>query len=533
MATFTSYNEPPVVPAEQPLDLSAIQAKIEEAFKAGNFRELARLNALVREIANRLTTETRSNERFRRIQVNPEAASEEDRTYAGNLIKNLGAARQMVELTQRAADVPETEAPGPSVGEEVAGVGAALAAGEVGSRALTKQTAKPLQAATTSAKRSLSGQAGAAVRGAKKAKGAASAAGGAVGRASQAVARAASDPIINPTPGTPGTPGTKGAAQKALRTATAEKAAATGAAGAATRTATRSAAEAAAKKGLAKGFASAAARVAPRILGGMPLAMAEVAISPIIASYKSIEQATSFLGQLEILSNLKGGPLGVDDLETSTLDTLSRAPDLLNAMLKSGVIDETAYAFANPEAAAEMGLQIGGGGIQRGGDVFVAKGTGEAGEEFGPDPREGEWRQTQEEMAGKTTDIPRIGADDPTPVARKKAAGRAWSKSREKSPTPKRAAAPTPAPAPPPTGPGEPTPTPHPATYAPLVPFGHVDPTYGMTGAEGLYPEPGQRDPGFATPDLGPPKERKLGQGLKKLLETFANMDVRVDTDVI
>ena len=48
------YEPPPPAPAPS-MDLSAVQAKIEEAFKSGNFSELARLNALDREISNRLT----------------------------------------------------------------------------------------------------------------------------------------------------------------------------------------------------------------------------------------------------------------------------------------------------------------------------------------------------------------------------------------------------------------------------------------------------------------------------------------------
>ena len=524
MATFTSYNEPPVVPPEQPLDLSAMQAQLQEAFRAGNFREISRLNAALREIADRLRTETTSNERFKRIQVNPNAAPEEDRAYADTLIRNLGAIQQMVELTQRAADTPEVESPGLSVGEEVAGTAAALSAADVAGQEITKGAVGRSQDAATAAKRSISGKAGAAQRAATKAKGAASAAGGAVGRAGQAVAKAAADPIINPTPGTPGTPGTKGAAQKALRTAKAEQAAAKGTSAAATRTATSKAAQAATSKAAAKAFASTAARAAPRIFGGMPLLMAEAAVAPILAFYETTEQARSFLGQLEKLSELKGGPLGVDDLNTETLDALSTSPALVDSMLKSEVIDSSAYAFANPQGAAEMGLQIGAGGIQRGGDIPVIKGVGTTGKEFGPDPGEAAWQETAREFEGLGAaggGIPRVGSGESTPVARKAAATRAWEKKEGAKTKPKATSADA-APAPAPTKAEEPH------------PWGE-SPSYK---ADPLYPEPGQREPGFdlprlPTPDLAPPKERKLGKGLKKLLETFATMDIGpVDVDV-
>lgn len=516
MATEDILREPPPPPPEQPMDLSAVQTKIQQAFRSGNLKEVARLNALAREISNRLATSMRTDSRFKRVQINPEAASEADRQYANSLIRNIGAARQMVESTQRAAEASDLESPGPSVGEEVAGVAAAGAAGEAASRAATGRLAKPLADATKAAAFDLKQGASIAEAAGKKARTASGRAGGAVGRAKQAVTRAEKAAAAPK-------PGTKGATTKALKGAQRVLTAEQAAAAAAKREAGRLTGEAATKRAAAKGFAATAARTAPRIFGAMPMGLAEVAISPIMAFYKTTEQAASFLGQLEKLSDLKGGPLGVDDLNTDTLDMLSTSPELLNTLLKSGVIDNSAYAFADPEGAAEMGLKVGAGGIQRGGDIFTVTGD---------DPRAAQMAQIEEELSRKQTDIPRIGADDsmpaieaddPMPVARNKAVARAMekraAKAAPKASPPKRSSAPKKAMGemPPPADMGE-------------KPEGELPSFPDLERAP--QPELLKRTPGLTLEEYAPKKGRRISKGLEKLLETFATMDVNVGDDV-
>lgn len=523
---------PPAQPAA--MDLSTLQTKIQEAFRAGNLTEVSRLNALARIIQQRLDQDSRSDSRFRRYQMNPEAASSEDREYAERLIRNLGAARQMVEITNQASEVSEVDSPGPSVGEEVAGVAAAGAAGEGASRAATSRLAKPLADATKTAAFDLRQGASIAEATGKKARKASGKAGGAVGRAKQAVTRAERAAAAPK-------PGTKGATTKALKGAQRALAAEQAAAGAAKREAGRLTGEAATKRAAAKGFVSTAARAAPRIFGAMPMGLAEVAIGPILAFYKTTQQAESFLGQIESLSNAKGAPLSVEDLNTDALDALSTSPVLLDSMLKSGIIDNSTYAFANPEGAAEMGLQVGGGGIQRGGDVFTVGDVegarmADPGEDFGYDPmaaqRAASIEQIQREFGAKTSNIPRIGSDlpdiepnDSTPVARQKAVAKAMGKRASGKAAPKK-----------PAPPKSKAPQPKAASDAGDAP---------VYSSDGLFPEAGQRDPSFEMPTTAPvptpglasakakTKSKKLGKGLEKLLEAFATMDIKVDSDSI
>lgn len=564
MATEDIMREPPPPPPDQPMDLSAVQAKIKEAFESGNFSELARLNALAREISNRLTMSTRSDERFKRVQMNPDAASDADRAYADSLIRNLGAARQMVESTQRASEVedaPDLDSPGPSVGEEVAGTAGALGAADVAGRAASSGAVGRSQAAATAAKKGLERTAGIATdravadqfvsKTAQKGSAAASAAATKAAReAGQANLRARAARVA--PPGRMGREAPRVVAETGAKKVKTDAAkAATGAAAktaketaeVTTRQATKTAAEAATKRATARGFAATAARAAPRIFGAMPMALAEVAIAPIAAFYKTTEQTKSFLGRLEKLAEMKGGPLGVDDLNTDTLDVLSTSPTLVDSMLKSGVIDNTAYAFANPEGAAEMGITPDDSGqVQRGGDIFTVGDVegaraAEPGEDFGRrDPRDfayapaldqvGAELQAKMDAIAPEDRIGRIGEDlpdestpttssaqiieedDSTPVARSKAVQNAMKKigpnleidtRRTKS-----------------------------AKFDDMPEMASDKIGLSTPGAELALERVKGRNAmrKAATPKLAPPKERKIGKGLQKLLETFSTMDL-------
>lgn len=569
MATEEFMREPPPPPPDQPMDLSAVQAKITEAFKSGNFSELARLNALAREISNRLTMSTRTDDRFKRVQMNPDAASDADRAYADSLIRNLGAARQMVESTQRASEVedaPDLDSPGPSVGEEVAGTAGALGAADVAGRAASSGAVGRSQAAATGAKKALEQGARIATDRAVAERFAGYKPGGPVptARAGEAAAKATAQEAADRV-GTARTAtkravkkaGKKGA-QKAVTNVRAQQLAAeqaskaarqavgpaTQAIGEAAKPVKEAAKAAATKRATARGFAATAARAAPRIFGAMPLALAEVAIAPIAAFYKTTEQTKSFLGRLEKLAEMKGGPLGVDDLNTDTLDVLSTSPTLVDSMLKSGVIDNTAYAFANPEGAAEMGLSVGDGDIQRGGDIFTVGDVegaraAEPGEDFGRrDPREiadaGAFGRVGAELQAKIDAAPkkgepgyigRIGEDDSTPVARKKAAARAFTKSRAKPKSGGQAQDPYSMEAITggPKKEGD-LPTFDEPKKSDLDRAGGVRMGEGPAGREMARIAAGGKE--FSTPKLAPPKERKLGKGLQKLLETFSTMDI-------
>ena len=481
--------------------------------------EVARLNALAKEIQTRLVKQSRTDPRFTRVQMNPEAASEEDRAYADALVRNLGTIRQMVETTNAASDFSE----GPSVGEEVAGVAAAGAAGEAASRAASSGAVGRSQTAATGAKKALEqsariagDRAVASQFGAATAKGAAQEAADRVGTARTATKRATR------------AAGKKGA-QKAVANVRAQQLAAEQVNKAAQKTARKAAttagqegAEAVTKKGLAKGFAATAARTAPRIFAAMPLAMAEVAIAPIMAFYKTTEQTKSFLGRLEKLSELKGGPLGVDDLNTDTLDVLSTSPQLLDAMLKGGVIDNTAYAFANPEGAAEQGMQIGGGGIQRGGDTFLFRGSVPSDTAAMPESILRK-RDSGVRRIGDDSPIEPISDDDSTPTARKKAASNAMARRSAKMSPPDYSM--------------EAMFGAKPEGDVPDIADAPADPTVTKIGldAEGqaALERVKAHNAARATPTLAPPKKKKMGKGLQNLLEAFANMDIKVDSDAI
>ena len=523
-------------PAPTPaMNLTTIQERLAKAFRQGNMGEVARLNALAKEIQTRLVKQSRTDPRFTRVQMNPEAASEEDRAYADALVRNLGTIRQMVETTNAASDFSE----GPSVGEEVAGVAAAGAAGEAASRAASSGAVGRSQAAATGAKKALEqsariagDRAVASQFGAATAKGAAQEAADRVGTARTATKRATKKAGKGAQKGVANVRAQQLAAEQANKAAqkTARKAATT---------AGQEGAEAATKKGLAKGFAATAARTAPRIFAAMPLAMAEVAIAPIMAFYKTTEQTKSFLGRLEKLSELKGGPLGVDDLNTDTLDVLSTSPQLLDAMLKGGVIDSTAYAFANPEGAAEQGMQIGGGGIQRGGDTFLVRGSVPSDTAAMPESILRK-RDSGVRRIGDDSPIEPISDDDSTPTARKKAASNAMARRSARMSPPDYSMEAMFGPKPEGDVPdlaeaeGAARPELLKDTKAAKLDT-RRKPTKAGLDAEGqaALERIKAHNAARATPTLAPPKKKKMGKGLQNLLEAFANMDIKVDSDAI
>ena len=581
MATEDIIREPAPPPPDSPqkMDLSGVQVKIEEALKSGNFSELARLNALAREISSRLTQEARSDERFNR-------GDEADSEYRNSILRNLGAAQRMVMLTQRASEVneaPDPEPPGPSIPAEVAGVAGALGAADVAGRVASSGAVGRSQAAATAAKTGLQKVAQVAgdravaanfgrVTAEKGSKVASAAALEAAKRAGAANLASSAATVAPPGGGFMGREAgrviAKTGAEKAKAAATK---AATGAASTAAKKtaevtmkqATKTAAEAATRRATARAFAATAARAAPRIFGAMPLALAEVAIGPLVASYKSTKQMETFFGRLEKLSQMNEGPLGVGDLDSEALAALSASPVLLDSMLKSGVIDNSAYAYANPEKAAEMGLSVGDGGVQRGGDIFTVGDVegaraAEPGEDFGrrdsqeisdagafnrvgaelqakidAAPKKGEpgyIGRVGEDLPDESTPTTRRGKstqtieeDDSTPVARKKAVLNALGNKAEGTlpniAEPKREARPDLTEA---TAARSNLGSRKPAEFddMPGMPPGQ------MYSSDGLYPEPSQRDPAYATPNLAAPKDRNLGEGLKKLLETFSTMDI-------
>ena len=413
MATPDFIQEPgsPATAPSPEISLESIQQKMENAFKAGNYAEVARLSAITKEISNRLMRDLQTDTRYQRVQRSPESASEEDRKYAQDLTNKIGLARRMNQVTQYAqrleAQGAPVEDPGLSVGEQVGKRGGAFLASAAdrarrGNPTLNPQL-KASQEAALGAKRSLQGQAGAASRAANKAKAQAKSATARLGPASKAVEKAALNPAINPTPGTPGTD-TKTAATKALRTAKAEQAAAKGAAGAAQRTASRAATDAAAKKALAKSFSSVAARSAPSLFGAMAAAELELLLAPVLAFYQTASEIGDFFSRLEYASETLGRPLGVNDLSTKDLEALGASPGILSRAYANNAIDKEAFFFADPEGAVESG-------VVSEDEVQTAPGSGPV---ITPvdtvDTSEAEYETLQSELAQKPAS-PRIGEE--------------------------------------------------------------------------------------------------------------------------
>ena len=409
-------------PGQSPPSLEEVRRKIDEAFEAGNFQELARLSALAGAMMTSLRRDLSQDARYRRTQQNPQGSSPEDLSYADMRNRQLGAAQQLVSTTERASEMADADPEGAEAPGFMARAAPAAAAGGLAA-GLADEPYKASKAAAESAKRSISGKAGADVVAAHKATAGAKAAGGDVGRASQAARKAASQPAVQVRAGAEPPPkGSIGAAKKGLRTASAELQGAKGAAGAASRTSVQKGAQAAASKTAAKSFSKIAARAAPKIFGGAAAGLATVAMEPLLAFYQTTQQAGDFLGQIESLSTSSGRPLEPTDLSNTAIDRIGSSPELMDAMLMNGVITRETYAFANPEMAVERGLfseeetQVGGGPA-----VVTAR---------APDvlsPVQADLAASQARHGGVTG---RMFADKPTPVLRKKAAENAFQASR-------------------------------------------------------------------------------------------------------
>jgi hypothetical protein len=406
----------------EPPNLDTILQQMEAALESGDIRTLANLNETAMALLASLRQDLTSDDRYLRTMMNQRGASPEDIAYADALTRQLGQARRIINMTESAA---RQEREG---GTTAAKFGVPLL-GDIAAQGLAEPGIAASKEATEQASRSIRGTAGSQARAATKAggiarsaTGRAGAAGAAASRASQAVTGA-----LEAVPAYTGKPaiGTlEKTAAKAGRLAAGEK----GVAGAARLAARQAAAQAAASKIAAKGWGNLVSKAAPRIFGGVGLAAAELALTPLLEFYKSDRKLASTMGQLEAMTETAGGPLTMQHVSDTDMERVleNSGEDLLTILRDKGIIDTDLMNWAgiaeptyDPDIEADVQAQS-----QR----RLAQGGRRA-----TSPA---WQQTAGEMEKIGGSVPRLGAEEagmaevPTPQRRRMAAENAVAKSR-------------------------------------------------------------------------------------------------------